>query len=71
MTDQELIEALRWCASGNVGGCIDCPAEEACDECSGKALVDAADRLEAMLAENEHLREATKMIPQWVSVSER
>lgn len=31
----------------------------------------AADRLEALLAENEHLREVTKMIPKWVSVEER
>lgn len=30
----------------------------------------AADRLEALLAENEHLREVTKMMPKWRPASE-
>lgn len=67
MTDKELIQALRDCRSGICPECkwwANCRSGEVSDE-------NAADRLEALLAENEHLREVTKMMPRWVSVSER
>lgn len=70
MTDKELIQALRHCASDDEYGCLRCPGESTCDECTGKSLLDAADRLEALLAENEHLREVTKMMPKWRPASE-
>lgn len=39
---------------------------------SRRVLFDAAaDRLEELLDQNGHLREATKMVPQWVSVDEK
>lgn len=60
MTDKELIQALR----------EDGEWAEA-NECSGKLLMDAADRLEALLAENEHLREVTKMVSKWHFSTER
>lgn len=37
----------------------------------GDNLTATANRLEALLSENKHLREVTKMVPKWVSVSER
>lgn len=53
MSDRDLIGALRWCSNKN--RCIGCPGENACEECSGKAVSDAADRLEALMAENAAL----------------
>lgn len=51
MSDNELIRALR--REYEYG-----PSGTPC-------LAEASDRLEALIAENEHLREATKMIPRW------
>lgn len=61
MTDKQLIQALRHCASDDEYGCLRCPGESTCDECTGKSLADAADRLEALLAEVEYLRGAIKI----------
>lgn len=68
MNDRELIQILRVCASG-----FSCLACEMRAECKGfgKNLVMAANRLEELLAENDHLREVTKMVPKWVSVEEQ
>lgn len=63
MTDKELIQALR-CENVDCWGC------SFIDDCSS-LYEKATDRLEALLAENEHLREATKMVPKWISVRER
>lgn len=62
MTAKELIQALRHCASDDEYGCLRCPGESTCDECTGKSLLDAADRLEALLDENERLRSAVKKL---------
>lgn len=68
MTDKELIQALRYCAYGNCNDC--CWWDSA--ECNREVTyLNSADRLEALLAENEHFREVTKMMPKWVSVEER
>ena len=73
MTDKELIQAYRECAEHL--GCVGCRFETGQDDdCAaiGHFLPDnLVNRLEALLAENEHLREVTKMVPKWVSVSER
>lgn len=68
MTNEELIQALRICAGG--AGCLTCCLQTKCDGIEDQ-LTTAAERLEALLTENEHLREATKMMPKWVSVEER
>lgn len=67
MTDRELIRNLRICGKG--GNCLGCELD---GKCSGinNVLTDAADRLEALLDENEHLREVTKMMPKWRPASE-
>lgn len=59
MTYKELIQNLRICGKG--GNCVGCELDGKCGGIS-RILADAADRLEALLAENEHLREATKML---------
>ena len=68
MNDRELIQILRACASG--ASCLTCDVRAECKG-FGVNLVAAADRLKALLDENEHLREATKMLPKWISVEER
>lgn len=62
MTDKELIQALRC----NEGTCWEC---DLCNDCFNLDEK-VADRLETLIAENEHLREATKMVPQWHPASE-
>lgn len=71
MTDQRLIKALRRCGS-RIENCNGCFLYENCrrTNCIVPAIP-AADRLEALLAENEHLREVAKMASKWVSVDER
>lgn len=56
MTDKELIQALRRCDSGD---CCNCPAEPSDSRCVHEVHWGAvADRLEALLAENERLKAA-------------
>ncbi len=71
MTDQRLIKALRWCGS-RIENCDGCFLYENCrrTNCIVPAIP-AADRLEALLAENERLREVTKMMPKWHFSTER
>lgn len=54
MTDKELVKMLRICGSGSYkNDCEGCPAKY--DGC-GKPFVQAADRLEDLLTENERLK---------------
>lgn len=70
MTDKELLQALRCCGSDGYN-CRECPCFDECEaDCGNRAPALAANRLEALLAENEHLREVTKMVPKWRPVSE-
>lgn len=69
MTDKELIQAFHECERHGV--CPSCPLDgDNCpiDEFSAANLIK---RMESLLYENEHLREATKMIPKWASVEGR
>ncbi len=63
MTDQEIMQALRACASGESE---ECPFTKGygCDGCPKVS----ADLIERLTAENAALREK---VPQWVSVEER
>lgn len=54
MTDKELIQALRYCAEEN-DYCTECSLYVYCD-CVQDVLQFAADRLEALLAENTELK---------------
>ena len=63
MTDQELIRALRYCGSEAEYWCNGCSGERCCNEGGhDKILLDAADRLEALLAENERLRDSARRL---------
>lgn len=69
MKDKELIQALRCCGSTNEDACKGCPVKKECHENIGNpAASAAADRLEALLAENERLK---AQLPKWVSVEEK
>lgn len=63
MNPNELVKALRDCASGEAE---DCPFT-AVDGCGGCPKV-SADLIERLTAENAELREK---VPQWISVEER
>ena len=64
MTDKEIVQALRCCASGESEE--ECPFTEkyGCDGCPKVS----ADLIERLTAENAALREK---VPQWISVEER
>lgn len=58
MSDKELIQALRCCGSDGYH-CGVCPCFNECEpDCGNRAPAIAADRLEALLAENEWLKTA-------------
>lgn len=72
MTDRELIQALREDAEWAAANEWETPIT------LSDNLAEAAKRIEALVAENEHLREVTKMLgkdtdvpTKWVSVEER
>lgn len=67
MNDSYIIQVMRHCGkfSNDMLTCKGCPADG--DGCAGAYLA-AADRLEALLAENERLK---AQLPKWVSVKER
>lgn len=71
MTDKDLIYMLRNCPNISCG---DCEAREICDSLTDgfRKRLDSyvADRLESLIAENEHLRESTKMVTHWHPASE-
>lgn len=61
MTDKEILQALRCCA-GTLDECAKCHFRGKA-KCTREIKLVAADRLETLLAENEHLlRDATEMI---------
>ena len=64
MTDKEIVQALRCCASGESEE--ECPFTEkyGCDGCPKVS----ADLIERLTAENAALREK---VPQWISVEEK
>lgn len=64
MTDKEIVQALRCCASGESEE--ECPFTKkyGCDGCPKVS----ADLIERLTAENAALREK---VPQWISVEER
>lgn len=63
MTAQEIVQALRACASGEAE---ECPFTEKYG-CGGCPKV-SADLIERLTAENATLREK---VPQWISVEDR
>ncbi len=66
MTDQEIVQVLRYCVSGR-GSCIECPAHTHKGACLS-LLATSADLIERLTAENAALREK---VPQWISVEDR
>ena len=65
MTDQEVVQALRYCGSWR-GTCPECPAHTR-EDCM-KLLATSADLIVRLTAENAALREK---VPQWISVEEQ
>ena len=78
MRDEQLIQALRFCATRECDSC------EMDDDCPNPSITELADRLEALLAENERLKAqfwveycqdmaeySCPRIPRWVSAKER
>ena len=65
MTDQELVQALRCCQSGEP--CTRCPVVRN-KNCVNVMHKRAADLIERLTAENAALREK---VPQWTSVGDR
>lgn len=55
MTDQELIRAVRFCYKG-MYSCDNCPNKSDENACRMVDALELADRLEALLAENERLK---------------
>lgn len=55
MTDQEIVQALRYCGSCR-GTCLECPAHTREGDCM-KLLATSADLIERLTAENAVLRE--------------
>ena len=56
MADYErLINALKFCSQSDV--CIGCPEEHDRSNCQAKFMTQAADAIEGLFCENEHLRE--------------
>ncbi len=72
MTDKELIQAYReHCETNPL--CVGCPVTAPYEDCEVQAKTNVEylmSRLEALIAENEHLREVTKMVQRWHPASE-
>lgn len=60
MTDRELIEAFRECERHEI--CLVCPLNEGNCPSYEISVADLIKRLEALLAENEHLRNVAKKL---------
>lgn len=71
MTDKEIIALWKMCDSRETcEGCPEWMSDGFCDVdryCDPHTLIPM---LEALISENEHLREVTKMVPQWHPASE-
>lgn len=67
MTDKEIIQALRICATHKDKGCGLCPQRKYV-RCTERLADEAITMIERLTAENVALREK---VPQWISVEER
>lgn len=71
MTEKEIVQALRCCATVDGSGCYECPAIDSSLksglDCDVLMKIEASDLIERLTAENAALREK---VPQWVSVEE-
>lgn len=67
MTDKEIIQVLRICATHIEKGCGLCPQMEYVG-CTGRLADEAITMIERLTAENAALREKA---PQWISVDDR
>ena len=67
MTDQEVVQALRICATHKEKGCGLCPQMKYA-RCTERLADEAITIIERLRAENAALREK---VPQWVSVKDR
>ena len=67
MTDKEIIQALRICATHKDKGCGLCPQRKYV-RCTERLADEAITMIERLTAENAVLREK---VPQWISVEER
>ena len=67
MTDKEIVQALRICATHIDKGCGLCPQMKYV-RCTERLADEAITMIERLTAENAALREK---VPQWVSVEER
>ena len=66
MTSDEIVKALRHCATVDGSGCYECPAKSEFD-CEVLMKTEAADLIERLSAENAALREKQR----WIPVAER
>lgn len=68
MTDKELLQTMRCCREAEA--CLSCEAFLNCGGGVDGILDEVIDRLEGLLAENDHLREIAKMVQRWRPASE-
>lgn len=66
MTDKEIIQAMRCCATHIEKGCGLCPQMKYV-RCTERLEYEAITMIERLIAENAELREN---VPQWISVEE-
>lgn len=65
MTDEQIIKALESCCMSDIPPCATCKYDVdtiTCDECMGELMKDALELINRQKAENEKLREKTKII---------
>lgn len=67
MTDQEIVQALRYCSDPDFKDCSGCKCFRY-EDCRERLEADAADLIERLTAENAAMREK---MPQWISVEDR
>ena len=67
MTNEEIVQALRICATHKEKGCGLCPQRKYV-RCTERLADEAITMIERLTAENAALREK---VPQWISVEER
>ena len=67
MTDEQILQALRYCSDPDFKNCTACKCFRYGD-CLERLVAAAADLIERLNAENAALREK---VPQWISVADR